>query len=336
MEPFARYLGASDTSLVYTEEYLRWAFSINAVPMIWSLCLGACLRGRGDSRHEMIGLTSGNILNIVLDPLFIYVFELGVKGAAIATCISTCVSLGYFLFYTIYVKRDERMFYPLKGYSFDFALMREICKIGLPASYNSLLVSVNTTLYHNVIKGYSDAAVAAAGITRKVEHAMGQVIVGLTQGTIPIIAYNYAGRNYARMKKVRKTSLMIGAAWGLIALSMFTTIPGFFIRIFTPENEAVVGYGSSMLRVVACMPLLMCYNNQTRHVLQALGHAKKSILLTSCRQLLFYGPLILLLSAKFGVLGAVFAMPASELAADIAAFFLYKQLLKTLEEEKNA
>jgi len=335
MEPFARYLGASDTSLGYTEEYLQWAFSINAVPMIWSLCLGACLRGRGDSRHEMIGLTSGNLLNILLDPLFIYVFDMGVKGAAVATCISTCVSLGYFLVYTMYVKRDEQVFLPLKGYRFDFELMREICKIGLPASYNSLLVSVNTTLYHNVIKAYSDAAVAAAGITRKVEHAMGQVIVGLTQGTIPIIAYNYASKDFDRMKKVRRTALIIGALWGVVALVMFITVPGTFIRAFTPGNDAVIGYGSKMLMVVAGMPLLMCYNNQTRHVLQALGHPKKSILLTTCRQLIFYGPLILLLSAKFGVLGAVLAMPVSELAADVIAYFLYKRMLRTLREENT-
>ncbi len=332
----ALYSGASATSLGYTMEYQFWVICLNSIPMLLSTTIGAGMRGYGYSRYEMYGITLGNILNIFLDPLFIFVFRMNVAGAGSATFISTCVSLVYFLVMARKMQKKQHFYTEPASFTFRAGYAMEIITTGFPAFLHSLLASLTNTTAMNIFKGYSDAAVAAIGIVRKVEHTFGQIIIGLNQGVIPLISYNYADRKYRRLKEVRDKTLILGTAWGLLALVVLFTFSRQFILFFINDPDTV-RFGTPVVRMYAFVVLTMNYNNNARTVLQALGKKRQSSLFSILRQVGMYLPLLFILNRFFGYYGAAFSTIAADITGDIFAFFLMKkvfvQIRKELESE---
>ena len=333
--PMALYSGASETSLVYTMEYQFWVICLNAIPLLCSTTMGAGLRGYGYSKYEMYGITLGNIMNIILDPIFIFGFHLGVRGAGSATFVSTCISMLYFLIMANRMQKREHLYTEYRDFRFhpDYAV--QIITTGFPAFLHSLLASVTNTAAMNIFKGYTDAAVAAIGIVRKIEHTFGQMIIGLNQGVIPLISYNYANKKYHRLKEVRDKTLLLGLFWGLVALVTLFTFARQFILFFINDPDTV-RFGIPLVRMYAFIVLTMSYNNNARTVMQALAQKKQSTWFSIFRTVILYVPLLYILNYFFGFYGAAFSTIASDLISDVVAFFLIRNIFQKIRIECEA
>ncbi|MBQ1310576.1 MAG: MATE family efflux transporter [Blautia sp.] len=330
----ALYSGASATSLGYTMEYQFWVICLNSVPMLCSTTIGAGMRGYGYSKYEMYGITLGNLLNIVLDPLFIFGFHMNVAGAGSATFVSTCVSMLYFLIMAGRMQKKHHFYSDLSSFCFRKEYAFEIFTTGFPAFLHSLLASVTNTIAMNIFKSYSDAAVAAIGIVRKIEHTFGQMIIGLNQGVIPLISYNYANRKFRRLKDVQKKTQILGCAWGLVALVTLFAFARQFVLFFINDPETV-RFGTPLVQMYAFIVLTMSYNNNVRTVLQALGKKRQSSLFSIFRTVGLYLPFLFLLNRFFGFYGAAFATIAADLVGNVFAWFLLRSVYRGIEAESG-
>ena len=328
----ALYSGANETSLEYTMQYQFWVVGMNAVPILCSTTLGAGLRGRGYAKYEMYGITLGNILNVILDPIFIFAFGMGVRGAAIATFISTFISLVFFIFISSRMQKREHLYTPLKEFKFDFSYAWQIMTTGFPAFLNSFLASIVHTRLMNAVKGYSDAAIAAMGIARKIEHTFGQAVIGLNHGIIPLISYNYGNKNLGRLKEVRNKSAALGLIWGLICAVIVFPLARQIITIFI-NDEATIAYGIGVVRMYAFLPLGMSYNNNVRTTLQALGKKKTASIYTIGRLAVLYLPMMYLLTHFFGFYGTAFTPISIDIVSDIVGFFLMRRIFRQIQDE---
>ncbi len=328
----ALYSGASETSLAYTMQYQFWVLGLNAVPFLCATTIGAGLRGRGWSKYEMYGITFGNIVNIVLDPIFIFVFDLGVTGAAAATFIANVCSFAFFIVIATRMQRKEHLYTHLKEFRFNGKYALAVITTGFPACLHSMLASVSNTIHLNIIKKYSDAAVASLGIVRKIEHTFGQVIIGLVQGIIPLIAYNYAAKNYNRLQEVRKKALVLTMLWACFSVALLLPLARQFMLLFI-KDEATVVFGTPLVRIYAFLPFTMGYNNNTRTLLQALGRKKVSSTFSLIRQVLLYVPLMFLLDRLFGFYGTAFTPLVADAITDVIGFFWVRKMMREIKAE---
>ncbi len=335
LEPISWLAGSTESCIEYTKQYLFWVIGINAIPFTVGNTIGACLRGRGYSKYEMLGLSIGNILNIILHPIFIFVFDLGVKGAAIATMLSATVSLVIFVVITLKKQKESDLFTSLKEYKFSLMLAKEILSMGFPAWLHQIVAGITNTMFMNLTKTYSDAAIAAVGISRKLEHVSGQFMIGLYQGVIPLISYSYGQKNFERLNSVRKRSLFYGMMIGVA--SMLVLIP--FSRQFTLlfiKDEATVIYGILFVRIYSALPFTMSPNNNCRTVFQAIGMKKQSTRISILRNVILFVPVMYLLNHFFGIYGLILSNLISDIIVDIYALISMNKAMNRLKNEFNA
>ena len=332
IDQFAWYAGSTEFSFEYTKEYLTWVIGFNAIPNLVGCTLGAGLRGRGYSKYEMIGLSFGNILNIILDPIFIFVFDMGVKGAAVATFFSSCSAAILFLIIAFRMQKKAHLYTPIKKFKVQGPIIKEVISIGFPAWLHQTLSSLVNTRFFNLAKAYSDSAVAAVGIGRKLEHFFGQAVIGLYQGCIPLISYNYGNRNYERMNEIRKKSLKMGVIFGLCAMVIIVPFAKQFTQIFI-KDEATVAFGIIFVRIYAAFPLLMSVNNNCRTIYQAIGKKKQSMSISICRNVVLFLPTIYIMNHFFGVVGLVSSNLVSDILIDIYALFVMNKEMKRIKME---
>ena len=330
--PLAVYSGASETSIEYAMQYQFWVLGMNAIPMLVSTTIGAGFRGYGYSKYEMLGITLGNVLNIILDPIFIFVFKLGVVGAGSATFVSTVISLLFFFFMSQRMQKREHLYTEFSLFRFNRGYAWEVITTGFPAFLHSFLASITNTLGMNIYKTYSDAAVAAIGIVRKIEHFFGQIIIGLNQGTIPLISYNYAAKQYDRLSNVRKKTIIMGLIWAAISFLILFPFARQFMTFFI-NDEATIAYGTPLVKMYSFICLTMSLNNNTRTTLQALGQKTKSSLFSMLRQIVLFIPMIFILNKLFGFYGAGFTPIACDIISDAIGIVLMHNVMKKIKKE---
>ena len=200
--PLLTVLGADAQTAASTTGYLTWTTGLGAVPAILNVVMAYLVRSEGASLHASIGTMSGCLLNIILDPIFIlpWGFHMGATGAGLATCISNCVACLYF-FVLLWVRRGNTFvrIHP-KHFTFQGDIVKGVCGVGIPASIQNLLNVTGMTVLNNFTAPFGANAVAAMGISYKIYMVPMYVAMGLSQGLMPLVSYNYASRNYRRMK----------------------------------------------------------------------------------------------------------------------------------------
>ena len=201
--PLLRLLGATEETMGATVGYARWTVTFGAVPAILNVVMAYLVRAEGASMHASIGTMSGCFLNILLDPVFIlpWGLNMGAEGAGLATFLSNCVACLYF-FVLLYVKRG-RTYVCVKPSMFkpDKHIVLGVFAVGVPASVQNLLNVTGMSVLNNFTSGFGSNAVAAMGIAQKINSVTVQIALGLSQGIMPLISYNYASGNIRRMKK---------------------------------------------------------------------------------------------------------------------------------------
>ena len=310
-----RIFGSTETILPYAEDYGLYIL-LGAPVMCSAFVLNNVLRAEGRARFAMIGLTSGGIINIVLDPVFISLLNLGVSGAAIATVLSQIVSFCMLLLFFIAGKSEVKLSYRYISHSFGDYFT--IVKTGMPTVCRQGLGSVATTLLNVRVKIYGDAAIAAMSIANKIYMLIRNVIVGVGQGFQPVAGYNYGADKKKRVKKSFSAAVLMGTVFSCAIAVLIAVFAGNIISLFRSGDKTVIEIGGTALRFMSLSLPVLAYSTYVNQLYQCLGFVKGATFLASCRQGIFYIPAILLLPEILAVTGIQLAQPV----ADLCTFFM--------------
>ena len=338
-EPLLRFLGASDRTIAYASSYALIVIVIGVLPSMLSMVLAHLLRNAGCAKEASLGLSGGGILNILLDPLFMFVIlprGMEVTGAAIATALSNTASFLYLLF--VYRRMGKAA--PL-GLSLREARAasrenrRSIFSVGIPSALQLALFDLAGICANKLAAAHSDLCLAGLGIVMKIERIPNAVNIGICQGMMPIVAYNYSAGNHARMRETLRTArtagLLISGA-SVILLEIFARpVSRLFLSSSAGEAEAALttlGIAALFLRIraLASPGQFLCYN--TSFGMQAIGEGAAPLVLACVRELLLYMPLMFLLDSLFGEVGLAAALPAGEWLTAAFAVILLRHVLK--------
>lgn len=337
-EPLARLLGASDNTVAYATSYLFWVVVIGGIPATLGLTMSHLLRSAGYSKESGFGLALGGVMNIILDPIFMFVvLPAGneVTGAALATMFSNVISLAYFML--VYYKLRGRSVLTISPRCVKIAksLVIEVFAIGLPSAITSLLANITAILKNNLTADYGDIELAAYGLVMKADMLPLNIGMGLCQGMMPLVAYNYASKNYPRMKAFTKAAQVSGVVTACTFIAIFEIFAPQIIWIFI-RDEATIAFGKDFLRIACLATPFMISNFQKIYCLQAMGKGKESLLLGVCRQGLFAIPTLLIMNHFVGLYGVVAAQLISDAITFILSTVIYRTVYNKLQKEISA
>ena len=334
MDPVLRLLGASDATIGFARQYALIVIVIGSLPSILSLTLAHLLRNAGYSGKASLGLSMGGILNMALDPLFMFVIlprGQEVAGAAIATALSNTIACIYLLL--AYRKASGEA--PL---SMVFKDAAALCSVGVPSAMLTGLFDLANICLNVLSAAHSDLVLAAMGIVMKIERLPNAVNVGLSQGMMPIVAYNYAARNHERMHEVIRKTRIIGLSFAGVSILLFQCFAGPLSQVFlsTSTDNAetalqTVAFAAVFLRIRCLASPVQFINYNSSFCMQGMGQGRATMLHTVVRQLGLYIPLMFLMDRLFGATGLAATLAISETLS--AAFALF--LLRMVTREKS-
>ena len=334
MDPLLRLLGATDNTIAYSCQYTLWVIVVGGVPSCLSMTMAHLLRSEGYAKYASYGLSGGGILNMILDPLFMFVImQPGqeVMGAALATMLSNCVLLIYFALMFLHLKKDTVLYLSPRKMVPEKASIRAVFAVGVPSAIGSLMACLSNTVVNKLSSGYNDFAVAAMGIVKKIDMLPMHVGMGLCQAMVPMVAYNYSTKNYRRMKSFTNAARLSGVVFAGICIVVMEIFASQVIALFINDEETV-RYGVDFLRInVLATPLMIC-NFQMSYTFQAMGKGAESLLLTSCRQGIINIPLLFLMSWLVGLYGIIWTQLLADSITVVISFAFYHHTTKKLKE----
>ena len=336
-EPLARLLGASDNTIEYATSYLLWVVVVGAVPSTLGMTLSFLLRSAGYSKESGTGLAVGGVANIILDPLFMFVIlppGNEVTGAALATLFSNIISLLYFLFVYYRLRGKTVLSVSPKYIKIEKNLFVDILAIGLPSTLTGMLANFSHIIKNNLTSGYGDIELAAYGIVQKADMLPLNIGMGLCQGMMPLVAYNYASKNYPRMKSFTRTAQIFGMMIAGICIVVFELFAPQIIWLFI-KDERTIALGTNFLRIACLATPFMIANFQKIYCLQAMGKGKESLMLGIFRQGLFAIPIIFIMNYFFELYGVVSAQLISDGVTFIFSTLIYRSVYNKLQKDEQ-
>ena len=333
--PALTVLGADETTAEATAKYLFWTVSCGAVPSIFNVVMAYMVRSEGSSLHASIGTMSGCLLNIILDPIFIMPWGLGMgaAGAGLATFISNSVASIYFIILVTVRRKSTFVCINPKKFSFRRQIVFGVFAVGVPASIQNLLNVTGMTILNNFTAAFNADAVAAMGIAHKLNMIPLQIALGISQGIMPLISYNFSSKNYNRMK-----SFILFTTKIVLGLMSVTTVLYFIfsknLAALFIDNAGVVEYSSAFLRGMCLSLPFICMDFMAVGIFQSCGMGKKSLIFAILRKIVFEIPAIYILNHFFPLYGLAYAQTVAEVTLSIIAVITLLNLFRKLNEEK--
>lgn len=331
LDPLVYALGATETIAPYAKAYIRYIL-IGMPFMTTSYVLNGTLRFQGSAFYAMIGIGTGGILNVILDPIFIFTLNMGTAGAALATIISQFISF-CILFYNSNIGGNIRI--NLKNFTPKWMIYKEILRGGIPSFYRQALGSVAMILLNFSAGIYGDAAIAAMSIVGRVIHFAISVMLGLGQGFQPVCGFNYGAKLYDRVLKAfwftAKLSITALAILSLVGIIISPQI----MTAFRKEDLEVIAIGTLALRLQSMTLPLSAWIIMVNMLLQTIGKSREASITSIARQGLFFIPAILILPRVFGLLGVQISQPLSDLFSFILALHIGKGVLAELKSNEQ-
>jgi len=334
--PLLHMLGSTDATMKSTADYMFWTVSCGAIPAIVNMVMSYMVRSEGNALHASIGSMSGCILNIILDPIFIlpWGLNMGAAGAGCATFISNMFAFGYY-FVLNYVKRKTTIVcINPKMVSFDKRIIGGIFAIGIPACIQNLLNVVGSTILNNKMAFYGADPVAAMGIVQKINMIPVQIALGVSQGIMPLISYNYASRNFKRMKESFTFTVKIAMIFIGAMVTIYYIGAGSIVGTFM-KNDIVVAIGSKLLRGFCIGLPFMIFDFIAVGVFQATGMGKNALIFALARKLVLEIPAIFILDMLFPLYGLAYSQFVAEFILTIIAIGVIHKLFKKLEQRHS-
>jgi putative MATE family efflux protein len=325
--PFVELLGATETIRPFATEYI-FVILLASPWMVAATVLNQQLRFQGSAAIAMTGMLSGAILNIFLDPLFIFVFGLGVKGAAIATLISQMTSLLILLCYG--TTRKSNIPIKLKLFSPSVSRYAEMFRGGIPALLRQSILSIATIIINHCARPYGDAAIAAISITMRLCMFANSIMLGFGQGFQPVCGFNYGAKLYSRVRKAFWFCVRF-CFTGLLLISLAMAIfAPHIIALFRKDDLDVIAIGTRGLRLNCISLPFMGAVIMVNMMTQTMGKAMEASIVALARQGMFLIPSLFILSPLLGLVGIQLATPISDLASLIIVIPILKRILKIL------
>lgn len=343
-EPILYAVGASDITVGYASDYLKYV-AIGSPFIVTAVMVGNLVRGEGAAKESMFGSVIGQVVNIVLDPIFIlnagdnlFGFKMpfglgqGVAGAAIATVIGNVVTVVYFLIY--FLRGKSILSITPKRYSSKNGIAKGVITVGMPATINNLLMSFSNILINVFLQAYGDDAVAAMGVAMKANMLVTMLQLGLAQGIQPLIGYCYGAGNFKRMKKSMGFSCVCNIILGTVVTIIYFIFTRQVVELFI-DNENVVHYGVLMLRaLMASGPVIGCMF-VLNFSFQGMGKGVQSMILSLGRQGVIYFPLLIIMNKFVGLEGIIWAQAAADFACVIMSVIMFIFVMKGLNEKEK-
>ncbi len=292
-KPICLLVGASDETMTYTSEYLS-ILAVSIPFLIISNMFSNIIRSEGYAQKAMVGMIIGNVANIVLDPVMILLFKWNIAGAAIATTIGNILASIYYIMHL--VSKNSLLSIHLKDYKAGNHIASGVLSIGVPASFNSILMSTSNIIINNFMKIYGDMAVAGLGVAMKVNMIVVMLLIGLGTGIQPLLGYCFGAKNKQRYMAVLKFSLCLA-----LAMSIVMTIICYFgaaplVTAFL-ENKDAFSFGFTFSRIYIISGPVLGILFVMINAIQSTGAALPSLILSVSRQGLLFIPILLVLNA---------------------------------------
>lgn len=321
INPLLHAMGASSSTYSMAKDYVKIIVLAGPFQLI-AAAFSNILRAEGQSTKAMIGTVTGNLVNIILDPVFILMLGLNVKGAAIATALGNIIGGGYYVIY--YLTGKSILSISPKKISFSNSIISSIFAIGIPASLSTLLMSISHMLINAFMASYGDMALAGIGVALKVAMIVGTLCIGFGQGIQPLLGYCVGVGNSKRFHQIMKYSLWFSLGLGTIMTLLCYIFITPITNAFLTEPDAF-SYGVTFTKILIITGFLLGIFYVLNNALQALGASYAALAVNISRQGLIYIPLMLVMNALFGSKGIVWAQPISDILTIILAIFLYQK-----------
>ena len=332
LDPLVSALGATETILPYARDYARYIL-LGAPWMVGALVLNNLLRFEGSATYAMVGITAGGILNILLDPLFIFALDMGTGGAALATIVSQGVS---FLILLLNTGRGGTICVKWSRIHPGDGVLGTIVRGGLPSMYRQGLASIASILLNWAAKPFGDAAIAAMAIVSKVSMFSGSAMIGFGQGFQPVCGFNYGAGRYDRVRKAFWFCVKVGLAALLVIAALGCLLSPQIVLAFQKGDPEVVRLGTFALRCQFVTLPTVSYVVLNNMMLQTVGENARASIVALARQGLFFIPAILILPRLLEFTGVALAQPVSDVCAMLLAIPLSNGFLRKLRKMEEA
>lgn len=335
ISPLLRLFGATEVLLPYSREYLR-IILIGAVYFPLAVCGNNLIRAEGNAKVAMISMSIGAMLNIILDYIFIFPLQMGIRGAALATILSQLVSVIYVFSYLFGGK--SVFVVKLRHFRLDISIVYEIVTVGFASFARQVAGSLMAVIINNSLGFYGgDLAISVYGVVNRIIMFLVMPLFGIVQGMQPIVGFNYGAGNIDRVKETLKLAIIATTIFASFAAFFGVLSPGTIIRLFDNDPDLIAG-GTQALRIVLSMIPIIGAQVVGAALFQSLGKALPSLLLTLSRQVILFIPLALILPRLYGlgVLGIWLVFPISDFLSTIFTVVLLKREMRVLDGLRQA
>lgn len=326
--PVLTLLGANEDTFVFASQYYTWLvlgapfIVLNFVPMNQ-------LRAVGLSKESVGSTIAGTIVNIILDPIFIFTLGLGAAGAAMATIIGYIVTDACFTW--AIVKRSTNLSINPKYIKVSVTELKQILAIGFPASLTNFIQTIGSTFLNRSLLIYGTTQVASMGMVMKINMLITYILVGFAFGPQPLVGYNYGAKNHERLKKLLKFDYCFACCFALV-MSIIMSFVGPHILAFMIDDAEVIGIGTTMMRIYLCGIVFVAFVLVSTTVFQSTGKSLGALLMAISRQGVIFCTMLAVLPRIFGYYGVLCAQPVSDcLTAVLGAVLMYKLLYSELK-----
>ena len=335
--PLLGLLGADEATFASSNDYLIWAVIANAIPAVINVTLAHFVRAEGSAAHSSIGTMSGCVLNIILDPILIlpWGLDMGAAGAGLATFIANCVACLYFAVFLIRKKGKTFVSVDPRKFVFRKDIISEVFNIGIPSALQNLFSVTGMTVLNNFTAAHGANAVAAMGICQKVYMVPMYITLGVSQGSMPIVGYNYASGNVPRVKKTITFTRIVNLAIIIFMALFYFIFPAFFVSLFI-NDQAIIDHGVKLLRGFAVVLPLMSLDFFSVSIFQATGMGKAALIFAVLRKIILEIPLLFLMNRIYPLYGLPYAQVITEFILATVSIFFLARLYKEMDQMTKA
>ena len=327
IDPILNLIGASADTYEYSKSYL--SIIVFAGPFVLiSNCYGNVVRTEGESGKAMLGLLLGNLVNVILDPIFILALRLDIRGAAIATVIGNIVGAGFYISY--FLKGKSMLSIRLKDFTVKQGIAASVLAIGVPAALGDVLMSVSQIIINSQMSHYGDMAVAGMGVAMKVITITGMICMGLGQGVQPILGYCVGAKTWKRFKEVFKFTIIFALILGTVLAAICYIFTNQIVSAFLTDQTAF-SYAVQFARILLSTSFLFGVFYVLVNALQAMGAATPALLISMSRQGIIFIPALFILQAAIGMTGLVWAQPVADVLSILIAAILFGKTMKKMQ-----
>lgn len=330
MDPILHLLGTSENTVGYARQYILFVVVIGGMPTVLSTTMSFMVRNIGYSKEAGFGLGMGGLLNVLLDPLFMFLIlpdGYEVVGAAVATMLSNVITLIYFILVYGKLRKSMVLSMPRTVEKIRKDSLQSLFSVGVPAAMHLLLFDVTNMVINRLAAGHGDVQLAAIGIVLKVERLPLNTGIGICLGMMPLVAYNYASKNHRRMKEFFAAARIAGLVTAVLCVILYRFCAPYIIRAFITDADTV-RYGTEFLQARCFATPVMFLSFHMIHFMQAIDRGKLSFYLAIIRQLCLNIPIVILLNFLFGMSGIVWTQLIADGLNVVVSYIAYVKIMK--------